>query len=81
MLAERRYTFGIRKKMVVGICSVAAVTYATSALFIFYLSDLIGEILGMNPDTFLIATFVLGILWCGILGANNLKKTIIRFTV
>jgi methyl-accepting chemotaxis protein len=54
--------------MVLGISSVAAITYAVSAFFIFFLHDIIGESLGLNPDSFLIAVLVLGVIWCGILG-------------
>ncbi|MCR6098565.1 methyl-accepting chemotaxis protein [Salipaludibacillus agaradhaerens] len=59
---------GLRGKMVLGICSVAAITYAISAFFIFFLHDIIGESLGLNPDSFLIAVLILGVIWCGILG-------------
>ncbi len=65
---KQSYRFGLRKKMVIGICSVAAITYITSAFFVFFLSEYIGGTLGLNADAFLIATFVMGIIWCGILG-------------
>lgn len=54
--------------MVVGICAVASITYATSAFFIFYLSEVLGSSLGINEDIFTIITLFLGVLWCGILG-------------
>jgi methyl-accepting chemotaxis protein len=54
--------------MVIGICSVAGVTYLTSALFIFYLSDIIAGNFGISGNGFIIATFILGIFWCGVLG-------------
>lgn len=47
---------------------MAGVTYLTSALFIFYLSDIIADNFGLSGDGFIIATFILGIFWCGVLG-------------
>lgn len=68
MNEKKKYKFSLRKKMVLGISTVAAITYATSAFFIFYLSELLGSILGVNQDIFTIITLVLGVFWCGILG-------------
>ncbi|QOY37250.1 methyl-accepting chemotaxis protein [Anaerobacillus isosaccharinicus] len=68
MNEKKKYKFSLRKKMVVGISTVAAVTYATSAFFIFYLSELLGSQLGVNEDIFTVITLVLGVFWCGILG-------------
>lgn len=65
---KTQYGFGLRKKMVAGICSVAVLTYATSAFFIFYLYDIIGGTIGVNADIFLIGVLFLGVVWCGILG-------------
>ncbi|WP_429699522.1 methyl-accepting chemotaxis protein [Alteribacter keqinensis] len=62
------YRFSIRKKMVLGICSVAVITYATSAFFIFFLSDYLGGLLGVNENIFTVITLVLGVMWCGVLG-------------
>jgi len=60
--------FGLRKKMVIGISSVAGATYLVSALFIFYLSDIIADDFGLSADGFIVATFVLGVFWCAVLG-------------
>lgn len=68
MNEKKKYKFSLRKKMVIGISTVAAVTYATSAFFIFYLSELLGSQLGVNEDIFTVITLVLGVFWCGILG-------------
>ena len=68
MNEKKKYKFSLRKKMVIGISTVAAVTYATSAFFIFYLSELLGNQLGVNEDIFTVITLVLGVFWCGILG-------------
>ncbi|RNA68077.1 methyl-accepting chemotaxis protein [Alteribacter keqinensis] len=54
--------------MVLGICSVAVITYATSAFFIFFLSDYLGGLLGVNENIFTVITLVLGVMWCGVLG-------------
>lgn len=68
MSENKKYKFSLRKKMVLGIATVAAVTYATSAFFIFYLSEMLGSILGVNEAIFTIITLVLGVVWCAILG-------------
>ncbi|WNF37275.1 methyl-accepting chemotaxis protein [Bacillaceae bacterium IKA-2] len=68
MSKKKRYKFSIRKKMVVGIASVAAITYATSAFFIFYLSEILGSMFGINEDVFTIITLSLGVFWCALLG-------------
>ncbi|RXJ02709.1 methyl-accepting chemotaxis protein [Anaerobacillus alkaliphilus] len=68
MNEKKKYRFSLRKKMVIGISAVAAVTYATSAFFIFYLSEVLGSILGVNEDIFTVITLVLGVFWCAILG-------------
>lgn len=65
---RKGYKFGLRKKMVIGICSVAAVTYLTSAFFIFYLSDIMANHFGLSGEGFIIVTFILGVFWCGVLG-------------
>ncbi|UCZ53030.1 methyl-accepting chemotaxis protein [Bacillus shivajii] len=64
----KKYRFSLRKKMVIGICTVAAITYATSAVFIFYLSEILANTLGVNENVFTLLTLLLGIIWCGILG-------------
>lgn len=67
-MGEKKYRFSIRKKMVLGICAVAAVTYATTAVFIFYLSGVLEGLLGLSENVFIILTLILGVIWCGILG-------------
>ncbi|SER62966.1 methyl-accepting chemotaxis protein [Salisediminibacterium halotolerans] len=62
------YRFSIKRKMVLGICTVAAVTYSMSAFFIFVVSDYVEASLGMSANGFIVLTFVLGIIWTGILG-------------
>lgn len=68
MNEKKKYKFSIRKKMVVGISAVAAITYATSAFFIFYLSEVLGSEFGVNEDIFTVITLVLGVFWCAVLG-------------
>jgi methyl-accepting chemotaxis protein len=64
----KKHSFGIQKKMVLGITVVAFITYGTSALFIFYLSDFLGEMLNVNDSIFTIVTLLFGVFWCGVLG-------------
>ncbi len=54
--------------MVIGICTVAAITYVTSGIFLFYLNEYLGDLLGVTGTVFTLLTLFLGVLWCGILG-------------
>lgn len=67
-MEKPRYSFGLRKKMVLGITLLATVTYGTSALYIFVLNDFIRSYIPLTEFQFIIATLVLGIVWSGILG-------------
>ncbi|MDQ0297817.1 hypothetical protein J2S78_000225 [Salibacterium salarium] len=67
MQQEKKYSFSIRKKLVLGISALSVVTYGTSAFFIFILGDMIPESLGISKDVFIIVTLILGWLWSGIL--------------
>jgi methyl-accepting chemotaxis protein len=59
-------TLGIVKKMVIGITAVSAVTYGTSALFIFYLQHKVESFI---PEWLFVGiTLSLGIFWTGLLG-------------
>ncbi|MCT8140092.1 methyl-accepting chemotaxis protein [Anaerobacillus sp. CMMVII] len=68
MNEKKGYKFSLRKKMVIGISTVAAITYLTSAFFIFYLSEVLGSLFGINEDVLTVLTLILGVFWCGILG-------------
>jgi methyl-accepting chemotaxis protein len=68
MSKKKKYKFSLRKKLVVGITTVAAITYGTSAFFIFYWSEVLGTRLGVNEDIFTSVTLILGVIWCAILG-------------
>ncbi|WP_026691596.1 methyl-accepting chemotaxis protein [Alteribacter aurantiacus] len=68
MQQSSSYRFSIRKKMVLGICAVALITYVTSGFFIFVLSDYLSGLIGVNENVFTILTLLLGVMWCGVLG-------------
>lgn len=68
MSKKKKYKFSLRKKMVLGIATVAAITYVTSAFIIFYLSDILVSIFGINENILTIVTLVLGVAWCALLG-------------
>ncbi|MBU9710851.1 methyl-accepting chemotaxis protein [Evansella tamaricis] len=65
---KKERSFNIRKKLVIGISAVAAITYGVSAVFLFYLADFFGEFIQVNERVYILLVFALGILWCGILG-------------
>ena len=67
-MGSRSYRFSLKRKMVIGICSVAAITYAVSGAFIFVVSDYVAGPLGISSNAFIIITLILGIAWTGILG-------------
>lgn len=73
--------FGIVKKMVLGITVVSAVTYGTSALFIFTLQEAVQDYI--PRWLFIGATLALGVFWTGFLGwlaARWLVKPLLRLT-
>ena len=67
-MAKQHYRFSITKKMVLGISTVALITYTVSAFFIFYLYDIIGDSIGLNENAFMLMTLAMGIGWSAILG-------------
>ncbi|WP_202595400.1 methyl-accepting chemotaxis protein [Halalkalibacter okhensis] len=69
MVGERKsYKASIRKKLVMGISGLAVVTFGFSAIFIFFLADLLEELLGLSGNALIIFTLVKGIFWSGVLG-------------
>lgn len=64
---SQKHKFGLRKKLVFFTTALAAITYTTSALFIEVLYPLIKESVAMNEITFTLLTYLLGIIWSGIL--------------
>ncbi|NOU91771.1 HAMP domain-containing protein [Paenibacillus sp. LMG 31456] len=74
-------SLGLIKKMVIGVTGVSAVTYGTSAFFIFVLKD---RFAGLLPDwMFISLTLGMGIFWTGFLGwlmARWIVKPLLQFT-
>ena len=76
---ERKYSFSIRKKLVLFTTLLAIITYGTSFVFIFFLYDFFQEYIPFSLEWFTIITFVLGIMWSGILAyffASFITKSI-----
>jgi len=65
-MKKSKYSFSLQKKMVLGIMSLAVVTYTVSGLFIFFVVDYAKEY--MAEWLFVTLTLSLGIIWSGILG-------------
>lgn len=79
LMEKRKYSFSLQKKMVLGIMTLAIITYGTSAFFIFFLVDYITEYI--SEALFVTLTLALGIIWSGILGffaAKVISKPIQR---
>lgn len=64
---KRRHRFGLQRKLTLFTTVVATVTYSTSAFFIYILYDYIKDFVPLSEPWFTAITFVLGILWTGIL--------------
>lgn len=64
---KKVFKFGLRKKLVLFTTILAVITYTTSALCINVLFPMIQDFVGMNKAGFSIITYLLGIIWSGIL--------------
>lgn len=64
---ERNHTFSIRLKLVLFTVSLAIITYSTSFVFIFFIYDYLKDTIPLSMAGFTIITFILGIIWSGIL--------------
>lgn len=64
---KKAFKFGLRKKLVLFTTILAVITYTTSALFIDVLFPIIQDYIGLNKAGFSIVTYLLGIIWSGIL--------------
>ncbi|MDT8860442.1 methyl-accepting chemotaxis protein [Alkalihalobacillus sp. MEB130] len=69
MSGERKsYRSSIRKKLVIGISGLAIITFGFSAIFIFFLADLLEGLLGLSGNALIAFTLVKGVFWSGVLG-------------
>jgi methyl-accepting chemotaxis protein len=66
VMDKKRYTFGIRKKLVLLITVLGIITYSMSGFFIYVLYPLFFENV-INETVFTIITLALGATWMGIL--------------
>lgn len=64
---KKGYKFGLRKKLVLFITSLAIITYTTSAVFLYFLFPSIEEALPFGEAVFTILTLGMGIFWSGVL--------------
>lgn len=64
---KKGYKFGLRKKLVLFITSLAIITYTTSAVFLYFLFPSIEEMLPFGEAVFTILTLGMGIFWSGVL--------------
>ncbi|KON86105.1 chemotaxis protein [Sporosarcina globispora] len=64
---KKDYKFGLRKKLVLFITSLAVITYTTSAVFLYVLFPSIEEMLPFDEAVFTILTLSMGIFWSGVL--------------
>ncbi|MBG9653957.1 methyl-accepting chemotaxis protein [Cytobacillus firmus] len=64
---KKGYKFGLRKKLVLFITSLAIITYTTSAVFLYFLFPSIEEVLPLGEAVFTILTLGMGIFWSGVL--------------
>ncbi|USK38863.1 HAMP domain-containing methyl-accepting chemotaxis protein [Cytobacillus firmus] len=64
---KKGYKFGLRKKLVLFITSLAIITYTTSAVFLYFLFPRIEEMLPFGEAVFTFLTLAMGIFWSGVL--------------
>lgn len=65
---SKRYKFSIRKKIVLGVSAVAGVTFATSAIILYFLADYAASMLNIDPSWLTLLVLLAGVIWSGILG-------------
>lgn len=74
---KTKYKFSVRKKLVVGITSLAFITYGSSAVVIFFLSDWLQSSLSLSYEGVVSFTLIKGIFWTILLcyfGARFITK-------
>lgn len=64
---KRRYSFGLQSQLTLFTTVVATVTYSVSAFFIYFLYDYLKEFINLSEAWFMALTFLLGVIWTGIL--------------
>ncbi|MFS0788437.1 methyl-accepting chemotaxis protein [Shouchella sp. 1P09AA] len=65
---SKRYRFSIRKKIVLGVSAVAGITFATSAIILYFLADYVASMLNIDPTWLTLLVLLAGVIWSGILG-------------
>lgn len=73
METEKRYKFGLRKKLVIYTTVLAAITYTFTAWFIFLIDPYLQDMFGINEHVTIFLTLLLGVLWSGILAFFTAK--------
>ena len=67
MQMKKGYRFGLQKKLVLFTTLLAFITYTCSAIFIYVIYDIISPYVQLKEEIFIMMTFLLGIIWTGIL--------------
>ncbi len=65
MKKNRKYKFGLRRRLIIFITLLAVITYSTSAVFLNFAYPYVEDY--VSTEIFMIATLLLGIMWSGIL--------------
>lgn len=66
-METKKYRFSLRLKLVLFTTILALVTYSVSAIFIYVVYDYVKDFVNVSEHFFTITTFILGIIWSGIL--------------
>lgn len=67
MRDKQRYKWSIRKQLVIFTTALAIITYSTSAFFIYAVHPFAQDLVAVSEVPFTTVTFLLGIIWSGIL--------------
>ncbi|AXF56693.1 methyl-accepting chemotaxis protein [Salicibibacter kimchii] len=82
-MKRKRFRFGIRRKLILGVTGISLITYGVSAIFIFFLSDIFTAQLGISEDGVILAVLLLGLIWSAVFAfllAPVITKPITRVT-
>ncbi|KAB8127180.1 methyl-accepting chemotaxis protein [Gracilibacillus oryzae] len=66
-MGEKRKGLSLRLKLVIFTTTLAIVTYSTSAVFIYFLQELITPFVPISEVWYVLAVLLLGIFWSGVL--------------
>ncbi|WP_078393024.1 methyl-accepting chemotaxis protein [Shouchella patagoniensis] len=65
---QKSFKFSIRKKMVLGVSGVAAITFACSAIILYFWGEFLASTLDIDMQWIMLGVLLLGVVWSAVLG-------------